>query len=388
MIRKVWPLTATTVSLGINAYVIAAILPQIAGSLHTTTATIGLGVTVFTASYAVAGPFFAGRIASQWPRQGLLWTLTLFNVATVVTALAMDTTMFLIGRALAGAAAGLLTPIAASAAAGLVDEQQRGKAMTAVTFGLSIGTVIGVPIGMLIGEHVGWRWSIALIAAVGTVSLTAIVPSMGWVRAAGRRERTIIGFPFWAAQPVLGVIVSFGLGVTSLGLYTYLLPIASARGFSSMSFALIWAWGIGGVVATAIIGRPIDSVGSRVVLPVLVAGLLAAFVTLAFSSNLITWIVAVAVWGASGWATVPTLQDAMTRSRPERTAAIVSFQMAAMYLGSAAGSALGSAVLGSGLQPGALPRGAVAIGAGVLLLTVIVALLSPRLAQGTRTPPE
>ncbi|MGP5930409.1 hypothetical protein [Corynebacterium glyciniphilum] len=56
MIRRIWPLTAAAVALGIDAYVLAGVLPQIAGSLSTTAAMIGLGVTAFTAAYAVAGP--------------------------------------------------------------------------------------------------------------------------------------------------------------------------------------------------------------------------------------------------------------------------------------------------------------------------------------------
>lgn len=48
MIRKLWPLVIAAVSLGIDAYVLAGALPQIADSLTTTVAMIGLGVTAFT----------------------------------------------------------------------------------------------------------------------------------------------------------------------------------------------------------------------------------------------------------------------------------------------------------------------------------------------------
>lgn len=48
MIRKVWPLVVAAVALGIDAYVLAGVLPQIADSLATSLAMIGLGVTAFT----------------------------------------------------------------------------------------------------------------------------------------------------------------------------------------------------------------------------------------------------------------------------------------------------------------------------------------------------
>ena len=46
MIARVWPLVVAAVALGIDAYVLAGVLPRIADSLTTTVAMIGLGVTV------------------------------------------------------------------------------------------------------------------------------------------------------------------------------------------------------------------------------------------------------------------------------------------------------------------------------------------------------
>lgn len=54
------------------------------------------------------------------------------------------------------------------------------------------------------------------------------------------------------------------------------------------------------------------------------------------------------MWGAAGWVSVPTLQQALTADRPERAMLIVSYQMAAMHLGSTVGAALGSSLLTAG----------------------------------------
>ena len=48
MIRKVWPLVVAAIALGIDAYVLAGVLPQIATSLATTVAMIGLGAVSYT----------------------------------------------------------------------------------------------------------------------------------------------------------------------------------------------------------------------------------------------------------------------------------------------------------------------------------------------------
>jgi DHA1 family inner membrane transport protein len=103
VIRKVWPLTAAAVALGIDAYVLAGVLPQIADSLSTTAAMVGLGVTAFTAAYAVAGPLLSGRLTRGSTARALLLALGLFNLGNLITTLAPGVGVFLISRVIAGA---------------------------------------------------------------------------------------------------------------------------------------------------------------------------------------------------------------------------------------------------------------------------------------------
>ncbi|MFE7618314.1 MFS transporter [Streptomyces sp. NPDC057496] len=348
MIRKVWPLVAAAVALGIDAYVLAGVLPSIAGSLTTTVAMIGLGVTAFTAAYAVAGPLLSGRLTRGSTARALLIALGVFNLGNLITTVAPGIGIFLASRVIAGAGAGILTAVATATAAASVAENERGRAMAMVTFGLSTGTVAGVPVGMLIGQSLGWRWTMALVVAVGVLSMVALAT----------RARTLPSLPTTDGAPVLGVLRSgktvagvltaFLLGVASLGLYTYLLPMADARGLGDWGFALVWAWGIGGVTGSALIGKPLDRYGPKGMLLVLPALLAASFVTVwAFSAPAV-WLIAAAVWGAAGWASVPTVQQALTQDRPAQAMPIIAFQMAAMYLGSAAGAALGSSLLAAG----------------------------------------
>ncbi|MDN5759798.1 MAG: MFS transporter, partial [Tomitella sp.] len=151
MIRKVWPLIVAAIALGIDAYVLAGVLPQIATSLATTVAMIGLGVTAFTGAYAIAGPLLSGRLTRGNTARAILIALGVFNVGNLITAIAPGVEVFLASRVVAGAGAGILTAVATATAAAMVKDEERGRAMAMVTFGLSTGTVAGVPVGMLIG---------------------------------------------------------------------------------------------------------------------------------------------------------------------------------------------------------------------------------------------
>jgi len=104
MIGKLWPFALGSVALGLDAYVIAGLLPAIAGSLKASESSVGLGVAAFTGSYAIAGPILAGR-AGQRSKQSLTIALAVFMLANVGTAVAPSIVTFLAARAIAGAAA-------------------------------------------------------------------------------------------------------------------------------------------------------------------------------------------------------------------------------------------------------------------------------------------
>ncbi|WP_330434297.1 hypothetical protein OIC43_08420 [Streptomyces sp. NBC_00825] len=82
MIRRVWPLVAAASALGIDAYVLAGVLPSIADSLATTAAAVGLGVTAFTAAYALAGPLLSGMLIRGSTARALLIALGMLSATS------------------------------------------------------------------------------------------------------------------------------------------------------------------------------------------------------------------------------------------------------------------------------------------------------------------
>lgn len=367
---RLWPLVLSTVALGINSYVIAGILPSIAVSLRTSQGAVGLGVTAFTAAYALTAPWLPGLLTrTGTTRRALSTALTVFTAGSAITALSPSPPVFLVARAVAGVGAGALTALA-TGAAGAMMPGRRDRAMATITLGLSLGTVAGVPVGMLIAGRVGWRAAMGLIVVLGLVALAALaargaaIPDLPRPARSNRSNRsnrpegTAEGardprIPAGRARirrrtaPVLagGVVLAFLLGVASLGLYTYLLPIAAGAGLSGLGFALVWAWGIGGVAGSWSAGRLLGRIPGRRLLPLPPALLSAAFLLLLLTRAPVAWLAASAVWGAAGWASVAVGQAAFTAVHRERSVQIVARLMAAIYIGSAVGSALGADLL-------------------------------------------
>lgn len=362
MLRQLWPLVLGSVALGLDAYVIAGLLSQIANDLGTSGSVIGLGVTAFTGAYAISGPLFSGK-AGKDPRSGLLGAVAVFSLANVVTAVSPTVIVFLVSRLIAGAAAGIYSPLSSAVAGMSVAAKYRGRALSMVLAGLAVGTVVGVPVGLGVAKQLGWRATIGLVSAIGIVALAglalrkaSVVPAVP-SSSLGQRLR-VIG----RVDNFLTILVTFFVGVGSLGLYTYI-PVVLDR-VQVDTIAGIWVWGIGGAVGAFGIGRVLDKVNSSRKLTVIIIALLVTdfALLLLFPSSHVVAVVCLFAWGLLGWSSMAPQQHSMLSANPDEGATAVAANASANYLGSAVGSAVGGLLLPSstGILLGAL--GAVLVG--------------------------
>ena len=349
MIGRLWPYILGGVALGLDAYVIAGLLPRIAGDLDAEPGTIGLGVAAFTAAYAIAGPLLAGRAGRQ-PRRGLIAALAVFTLANVGTALSPAAWMFLVARLIAGAAAGVYSPLASAVAVAESGPERRGRALSLVLSGLALGTVAGVPIGMLLAEAASWRGTMLLVTAVGAVALGGIALRRGHPLApipassAGDRLRML------ARRPnLLTVLVTLLTAVASLGLYTYADAVISRTALAGSTTSALWIWGIGGAIGAFGVGHLVDRAHRPMRLTLAITLTLALTLAgVAIGRPLPLLVIALAAWGMLGWASLAPQQHTLLSANPDDGATAVAANASANYLGAAIGSAGGAALLAAG----------------------------------------
>ncbi|MEU7105586.1 MFS transporter [Streptomyces sp. NPDC046215] len=368
--RKVLLLALGSFTLGLDAYVMAGLLPAIADDTGTTVALAGQLVTVFTLAYAVSAPLFASLLSGRRPRGALIGALAVFTAANGLTALAPSFGALLAARVAAGAGAGLYSALATAAASSTAGPQRRGRALALVMGGMSAGTVLGVPLGVLLAEHTGWRatlWLVTGLGAAALAGLATLLPPLPAEPQTPVRER-LAALADRTVAPVVGV--SFLAAVASLGLYTYLAPVLRSAGGVHGITPYLWAWGVGGVLGSLAAGPLVDR-GART--PVLVGAVLAAIVLAqallpALAPAPLAAGAALVLWGAGGWALQVPQQHRLLALRPGRGPVVLALNNSALYLGSAVGSALAGLALSAGLRPAALPWAAAAVaGAGLLL---------------------
>jgi predicted MFS family arabinose efflux permease len=370
-VGRVLPLAAGMFALGLDAYVLAGVLPDIAGDLHAQVGSAGLMVTAFTLAYALLSPVLATLTASWNRRWVLLGALGLFTLANVGSALAPTLAVLMVTRVIAGIGAGLYAPTAAATAAALAGADRRGRALALVAGGLQTATVIGVPIGALIGSHLGWRATMTLVAVIGAATAVLLTFALSRVEAPAppplrQRAALLTEWPIlrWLAVMTLA-------SIASLGLYTYLGPIlATTAGIGTASLPVyLLVWGASLVAGNVAISQLLDR-GRRA--RILLAGVFALLtVGACLLSVAVTSTVAVLVlivFGlACGSGQVP-LQHNLLDIAGSRGPIAISLLSSALYLGSAIGSALGGLAL-TVSSPRILPLFAGAAGLLALLLS-------------------
>lgn len=341
-------------AIGSEGLMIAGILPRIAGDFDIPVAQAGHLVTIFSLAYAVGSPLIAVATAS-WPRRTLLMVaMGLFALANLAAAMAPGFGTLAIGRVILALSAGAFMPAASAYAAMSVAPEMRGRALAFVYAGMTVALVIGVPLGTAVAAHLGWRATFAGVAVLSLIVLAGIgfkLPAVPNPPAAGLAERFAV-----ARRPeVLSVI---GLTVLVLagafGVYTFIgayLETVLGASPESVALFLILA-GVAGAAGNTLGGYAADrwNRGRFLMLILVVLSLAFAFLPLipALLSGASAWFAAGAVlvaWGLFGWA-FPAVQQVRLLAIDPRLASItLALNASAIYLGSAAGTAIGSMVV-------------------------------------------
>ncbi|GAA0938431.1 MFS transporter [Nonomuraea longicatena] len=367
-------------------FVIAGVLPAISRDLGVSAAVAGQLVTVFALAYAVLSPLLAA-VTARVPRKRLmLVALVLFVIGNVLTVLAPTYPLLLATRVVAAAGAALFTPTASAVAAELAEPERRGRALALVMGGLSMASALGVPLGTWLGGEYGWRvtiWLVVGLAVVGGAGVLAQVPEIRIQSSARLRDR----FTPLADRGVLAVLTTqllvFGGGFTA---YTYIaslldLPLA----------AVLWAWGIGGIVGNQVSGRLTDRYGPRrmVFIGIVVA---TAFIGLIPVANLALPIALVwaFLWGMVGWLIAPAQQYRMLAALPGNVPVGLGLLSSAQYAGMFVAALGGGVALEQYGRAGVIGL-AVALGAVGVVFTLVtyrpqaVSLPEPESSLGSRT---
>ncbi|GAA2325125.1 MFS transporter [Nonomuraea roseoviolacea subsp. roseoviolacea] len=342
MTSRLYPLALGNFATGTGMFVTAGLLPPISRDLAVSPSAAGQLMTVFALAYAVLSPLLAAATARMSRRALLLVALAVLVVGNVLTALAPTYPLVLATRVVAAAGAAMFTPTASGVATALSSPERRGRALALVMGGLTIASAIGVPLGTWLGGVAGWRatmWLVVGLGVVGFVGVAAVVPDVK-VSTSGRLAER---FAPLADRRMLAVLVTqllfFAAGFTA---YVYIGSL-----FDLPLPAVLWAWGVGGVVGNQLGGRLTDTYGPR---RMVLIGLAASTVALGLIpvANLALPVALVwaFLWGVLGWMIAPAQQYRTVGAVPGNVSIGLGLLASAQYFGLVVAGVTGGVALG------------------------------------------
>ena len=370
---RLWPLALGTFAIGFGTNVLTGLLPTMTDELEVSLADIGRLLSFYGVAYAISTPLvalFGGRL----PRRALmLAALGFFAVASIGTALATDYATLAVLRAVSAVAAGGFTPTATVLAARLVPPGVRGRALATVFGGLTTAAVVAAPVGNILGPLLGYRGIYLLTAGLAVIALVAVATLVA-VPHPGSTSAPAAAIGRLSPLVVLVLLVSMLETAAAFTVQTYASPLLTAiSGADGVSLsALLLCYGAAGVLGNIAGGRMVDRLGATRTLWVCLLGCALGLVLLPVVGGTLVGAGAVfAVWGFLAWASNTPIQGMLIVLAGRHSQLVVALNSSIIALGTAAGAAIGGAVIaGTGIMSLAF-WGAGIMGMAVLVVTVL-----------------
>lgn len=376
-----WLLGLGTFAIGIDAFVVAGVLGEIAFDLATPVAGTGQLVTIFAVSYAAFAPISAWALAGVSRRSILILAITVFVAANILSAFAPTFELLAASRIIAAFGAASFTPQAVAAVSALVSPERKGRALSIVYGGMTVATALGVPFGTWIGQTLGWRATFAVVVALALLTLLGLALLLPQLEAPGAHRLSDRLSAITKPQVLTTLSITFLAALSEHTTYSYISVILAETRFAELPvlpLALAF-FGGGAVIGNFTAGYGTDRFGNRAVILFSVAIQSLALLALAFvHEKPLPACFVLFVWGIAGWMYLVPIQHRLLNLSKTYGAFTVSLNSSVLYLGIGGGGALGGAFI-SYFPPDQLGYLSFAIG----LLALANALLAFRSGSET-----
>jgi predicted MFS family arabinose efflux permease len=338
---------------GVDSYIVAAVLPAIADDLRESVADVGLVASAYALPVAFLAPIFGPLSDRRGRRFALLLGLSIFAAAAGACIVAPNLPLLLLARAINGVGAAILLPAAFAAAGDLPDTAARGRAIALLTTAFPLSNLLGLPFGALATSVGGWRAPFALIAAVAIVAIVGVVASRevsnatvssrGYGATFGRviRDRK--------ALAVMSVTLVWFSG--AIGLFIYVGEfIHRSFGIPSEQAGLAYlVVGVVGIVAARTSGLVLARIGARTTVLTGIALFGTSAFLLPFTvAALPLALLVIALWAFGTWFGVPGLQTIVAGLSSTARGTMLAFNGSALNLGGVIGPLISGRIIEAG----------------------------------------
>lgn len=375
---------------GTSELMLAGLLPELSTDLHVSIPQAGLLISAFAVGMLVGAPVLAVLTLTWSRRTALLLFLTVFALTHVAGALTPNYAVLLVTRIVGAFVYAGFWSVAAVTVVTLVRSDSRARAMSIVTGGLTIATIVGLPLGTVLGQHFGWRsafWSVAGMCVLAMFGVLATVPADRPDPATAPRLadelRALGNARLWLAFGTTALVTS-----SILVVFSYLAPLLiDTTGLPTGAVPGVLAlYGLGSFIGINLGGRFADALPFRTLF-VSITGLVVLSAALALTASVPLVAIAVLVLlGGCGFAANPALNARVFSLAGDRSTLATATNFSAFNVGITVGPWLGGLAIDAGAGYPALGWIAVATGLAALGTVLVAAFLPVSTADSITRP--
>jgi len=304
----------------------SGILPQLSEGLGIADTQVGFLVGVYALASAVCAiPLVSATLAVN--RKKLLLALLIgFALSNIVVALSSSYPVIVACRILGGICAGVMWPMIAAYGTRLVPEDMQGKAITVIMAGNTLGISIGMPAMTTIGVSFGWR---AEFMVLGLLVATIAVVSHFFLPSVEGARLSKSNSPLAALRNpgILIVLLLTFLTVTAhYSIYTYITLLVEKIQFPGGIGVALLFFGAGSILSVFGSARYVDAHLRGLIVSMLVTGVVAMALFLAFAGTPGVSHVAFFLWGVAFGPLVSMYQAAVSKMVDEAKDVATSVQ--------------------------------------------------------------
>jgi predicted MFS family arabinose efflux permease len=336
-------------AVGVDAYIVAAVLPEIADNLHEPIERVGLLASAYALPMALLAPVFGPLSDRRGRRFALRLGLAIFAAAAAACVVAPSLPLLLVTRAINGLGAAIILPAAIAKAGDLPTEAERGRAIGLLGAMFPLSTLIGLPIGAALTIAGGWRAPFAFIALVGLIAIAGVgrLPAdhptgqpIGYLDSL----RSIVR----DRQAQLIMVVTFLWFGGAFGLFVYVgefvhrsFKIPADR--AGLVYVVV---GLVGIIAARTSGRFITTIGPRRTVLIGLSMFAAAVLVLPLTTVALPLALLVfAIWAFGTWLGIPAINTIVAGLSEQERGMRLAFNSSAQSLSNVVGPIITGAII-------------------------------------------
>ena len=160
---------------------------------RTDVSTIQWTMTGYLLAMAVVIPFTGWAINRFGPRSAWVWSLVIFLVGSVLSAVAWNAESLIGFRLVQGVGGGMMLPLSQAILASEAGPKRLGKLMAVIGLPSLLGPVVGPAVGGLIVQDLNWRWIFYINIPICLLSILLALRVMEGGRAKRGMKLDIVG---------------------------------------------------------------------------------------------------------------------------------------------------------------------------------------------------